>query len=394
MKITKVLYRSINIPLNFQFSQSNNRSARHSSSVILELHLSDGTIGYGEACPRMYVTQESLESMQKDLKAIAPQFATADIESLEGWKKQLVNWAGLGVGSSTICALELAGLDAMAKRAQQSMSDLLGIQSETGSITYSQVIPMLEPAKLEKLLQQIGSLQPSSLKLKASDQLADNLDNISLLRACFGDQISIRVDVNAGWSLAQAQEFIPSFLAAGVNSFEQPLPAEQLEEMGKLTHHFGQDAFIMADESLLDVQGARYLLENKISNHFNLKVSKLGGIFRALAIYQLAASYEVPCQLGAHFGETSLLTAAGILLTHLAGPMSANEGALGEFLLEKDIVTPSLAQQPNGHFATDTVLQGIGLAPQLNTTVLEEYTVECLTYQSYNFDGLMKRLTA
>ena len=72
MKITKVLYRSINIPLNFQFSQSNNRSARHSSSVILELHLSDGTIGYGEACPRMYVTQESLESMQKDLKAIAP----------------------------------------------------------------------------------------------------------------------------------------------------------------------------------------------------------------------------------------------------------------------------------------------------------------------------------
>ncbi len=394
MKITKVLYRSINIPLNFQFSQSNNRSAQHSSSVILALHLSDGTIGYGEACPRMYVTKESLESMQKDLQAIAPQFATANIESLEGWKKQLENWEGLGVGPSTICALELAGLDAMAKREQQSMSDLLGVQAEMGSITYSQVIPMLKPAKLEKLLQQIGSLQPSSLKLKASDQLADNLDNISLLRACFGDQISIRVDVNAGWTPTQAQEFIPSFLAAGVNSFEQPLAAEQLEQLGELTRLFGQDAFIMADESLLDLQGARYILEHKISNHLNLKVSKLGGIFRALAIYQLAASYEVPCQLGAHFGETSLLTAAGILLTHLAGPMSANEGALGEFLLEKDIVTASLSQAPNGHLATDPVLQGIGLAPQLNTTALEAYTKECLTYQSYNFDGLMKRLSA
>lgn len=394
MKIAKVLYRAINIPLNFQFSQSNNRSARHSSSVILELHLSDGTIGYGEACPRMYVTKESLESLRKDLKAIAPQFATANIDHLGAWKKQLEDWRALGVGPSTICALELAGLDALAKRDQQSMSDLLGIQAETGSITYSQVIPMLKPDKLAKLLTQIDSLEPSSLKLKASDQMADNLANVSLLRACFGDQISIRVDVNAGWTTQQAQAFIPAFLAAGVNSFEQPLAADQLQELGELTRLFGEDAFIMADESLLDEQGARFLLEHKISNHFNLKVSKLGGIFKALAIYQLAASYEVPCQLGAHFGETSLLTAAGILLTHMAGPMSANEGALGEFLLEKDIVAPSLGQQANGQLATASVLQGIGLAPQLNMTALEEYTKECYTYQSYNFDGVVKRLSA
>lgn len=394
MKITKVFYRAVNIPLNFQFSQSNNRSARSSSSVILELHFSDGTIGYGEACPRMYVTKESLESLQKDLKAIAPQFASANIENLEGWKKQLEDWRALGVGPSTICALELAGLDALAKRDRQSMSDLLGIQTETGSITYSQVIPMLKPDKLAKLLAQIESLEPSSLKLKASDQMADNLANVSLLRACFGDQISIRVDVNAGWTLEEAQTYIPDFLAVGVNSFEQPLAADQLQELGKLTRLFGQDAFIMADESLLDEQGARFMLENKISNHFNLKVSKLGGIFRALAIYQLAASYEVPCQLGAHFGETSLLTAAGILLTHMAGPMSANEGALGEFLLEKDIVDPSLGQQANGELVTDSVLQGIGLAPQLNTARLDEYTKECYTYQSYDFDGVVKRLTA
>lgn len=47
-------------------------------------------------------------------------------------------------------------------------------------------------------------------------------------------------------------------------------------------------------------------------------------------------------QLGAHFGETSILTAAGIVFAAMAGPLTAMEGGLGTHLLEYDFCSPSL----------------------------------------------------
>lgn len=395
MKIAKVIFREVSIPLNFQFAQSNNPSSHCSSSAILELHLEDGTIGYGEACPRTYVTGECMDSMQKDLQGIAPQFAQTELDHLESWRMCLRQWAAMGVGSSTVCALEMAGLDAISKLKQKPLASLLGLsEKDSEPILYSMVIPMLIPERLAKLLPRIQHLKPSRFKLKASHKLDNNLANIQLLRDFFGPAVSIRIDVNAGWNLDQAMTFIPAFLAHGVHSFEQPLPAKELNGLRQLTQTFGQDARIMVDESLLCLAGAKQILEQGSSNHFNLKISKLGGIFNTLAIYQLAAQYGVPCQLGAHFGETSLLTAAGILLAKMAGPMTAMEGALGAFLLKKDITNPSLSQAADGYLNPEAVLQQIGLAKAVDDLVLEQYTLRSRVYKPYKFNDVLKRLTA
>lgn len=393
MKISKVLFREVNIPLRFQFAQSNNRASHSSSSAIVELHTTEGLVGFGEACPRMYVTGESMQSLEKDLQGISPQLADLRLERMEDWQRQLADWRRLGVGPSALCALELAGIDLLCQFHQQSLAQQFELSDVGTPIRYSQVIPMFKPTKMAKLLERIQHLQPASLKLKASDELEDNLENIRLLRACFGEEVSIRLDVNAGWTLENAMAFIPAFLELGVNSFEQALPAEERAGLQLLTQRFGGEAQIMVDESLLTFEDAHYFLEHQLGNHFNLKISKLGGIFSALEIYRLAAANGVPCQLGAHFGETSLLSMAGIVLTKLAGPMSANEGALGEMLLERDIIHPSVQQDNKGHLDTVVALQQMGFSQGLNKDLLASYTVHQRSFQSYRFEGMMKRLS-
>lgn len=393
MKISKVLFREVNIPLRFQFAQSNNRASHSSSSAIVELHTTEGLVGFGEACPRMYVTGESIQSMEKDLQGISPQLADLRLERMEDWQRQLADWRRLGVGPSTLCALELAAIDLICQIHRHSLAQHFELSDLESPITYSQVIPMFKPAKMAKLLERIQHLNPVSVKLKASDQLADNVENIRLLRASFGKSLAIRLDVNAGWTLENAIEFIPVFLDLGVNSFEQPLAAEETGGLQLLTQRFGADARIMVDESLLTMEDAQHFLAHQIGNHFNLKISKLGGISAALQIYRLAAERGVPCQLGAHFGETSLLTTAGIVLTKLAGPMSANEGALGELLLEQDIIHPSVQQDNKGKLVTGAVLQQIGFSQGLDKDLLESYTVHQRSFQSYRFEGMMKRLS-
>ena len=393
MKISKVLFREVNIPLRFQFAQSNNRASHSSSSAIVELQTTEGLVGFGEACPRMYVTGESMQSMEKDLQGISPQLADLRLERLEDWQRQLADWRRLGVGPSTLCALELAAIDLLCQINQRSLAQQFELTDLDTPIEYSQVIPMFKPAKMAKLLERIQHLQPASLKLKASDQLEDNLENIKLLRECFGNTLAIRLDVNAGWTLENAIEFIPAFLDVEVNSFEQPLAAEETGGLQLLTQRFGADARIMVDESLLTMEDAQHFLAHQIGNHFNLKISKLGGISSALQIYRLAKSHGVPCQLGAHFGETSLLSIAGMVLTKLAGPLSANEGALGEMLLEQDIVQNAAQQDSKGLLYSSVFLEQIGFSHGMNKDLLESYTVHQRSFRSYRLDGVMKRLS-
>lgn len=365
MQIRGVALRELRIPLNFQFRQSNNGGATRSLSVLLELQLQNGIIGYGEACPRTYVTGESVTDVRTDLNRIRPQLLQQPITSLLALQRKLREWTGQGIGPSTRCAFELAWLDAWSKTEGISLPQLVGFYP-SGTLHYSLVVPLVKPATLRRLLEKISHFQPPALKLKVDADLSRNLRNIELLQAHFGSDIPIRVDVNGGWTLEQALKLIPKLMAVGVFSFEQAVAADNIAGLKMLTETFGHEARIMADESLLNLEQAAYFLENGVCNHFNLKISKLGGIFSTLQVYRLAEQHGIPCQLGAHFGETSILAAAGAVMAGMAeGELTACEGAMGAFLLSSDIVERSIQFDLQGRLALDQLWQHPGLAGRL-----------------------------
>lgn len=372
MKITQLRLREVKIPLRYQFSQSNNAGASHSHSAIVEVHTEGGATGYGESCPRTYVTGEDMGAVQKDMQTLSPELKGATIGSAEEIKQKLNEWEEAGIGPSARCALELALLDALSTTDGKPLTELLGSKPPE-TLHYSLILPLLRPSSLEQLLPQVRQFSPPAVKLKVDAKLEETTEKINLLRSFFGKGLSIRVDANAGWTPQQAEKIIPRLIEQGVTSFEQPLPASQWAELAGLTRQFGKDARIMADESLISRQKAQFLIEKGCVNHFNLKISKLGGLFSSLEVCRLAEKHGVPSQLGAHFGETSLLTAAGLLLSGLTGSLTAHEGAMGAFLLEEDITQPPITMGLDGNLDSREALPKAGLGI-IDEAVLEKYT--------------------
>ena len=87
----------------------------------------------------------------------------------------------------------------------------------------------------------------------------------------------------------------------------------------------------------------------------------------------MAQEHGIGCQLGAHFGETSLLTAAGLVVASLAEPLSSLEGAFGENLLERDVCEEALQFGEGGKLTLRTAqIFQAGLGVTVNPARLQQ----------------------
>lgn len=389
MKIEKIKIRHIKIPLRVRFSQANNSTA-HSDSIILELESSKGIKGFGESCPRTYVTGESNISVMEDIAGIMPLLKAQNFSSLVQIRNFVECKLTSNIGLASVCAIELALLDVWSKENQSNLVSALGGKF-TRAFQYSGVIPMQEINKLSATLLQLKKIQFKDFKLKIGKDLSDSLEKIQLIRNVFGKDISIRLDVNTCWNLEDALEQIPVFLKVGVDTFEQPFSKNKLRDFKKITALFGKQAKIMVDESLTSFASAKYLIENKICNHFNLKISKHGGIFNTLKIYDFIIKNGLSCQLGAHFGETSILSAAGVLLSSIAPQIAEKEGAFGLLLLENDISNQVIQINEKGVVINkDEKLEKYGLGIDINKKLLFKYTQTILSEPLFYQESVRK----
>ena len=117
---------------------------------------------------------------------------------------------------------------------------------------------------------------------------------------------------------------------------EEPLMPNayrQLERVGEAL-----DTKIILDESLTRVSQLEELRHRPETWIINLRVSKMGGLLRSIELVRRARDLETPLIVGAHVGETSLLTRAALTVARAAGSaLLAQEGAFGTYLLERDV---------------------------------------------------------
>lgn len=347
MKIRQITVQHIRIPMRIRFAQANN-AVDHSSSVIVIVETENGIRGYGEACPRLYVTGETPQSVEDDISVNSPLICSLNIDSIEEIRDLVLNQLPFLARPAAICGMELALLDALGKERQDTVFELFGLELPP-VLSYSGVIPTGNIEVLEPLLRRFNF---KDIKIKLDKDLINGLGRVRYIRTLFGNDVSIRADLNEAWTPEIARQQIPLYLHHGVSSFEQIFPATEETALRKITEEFGSHVSIMLDESLTTIERARYLIENRLGNHFNLKISKHGGIFHTLEICRLAYENGIKCQLGAHFGETSILTAAGMVVAGMFPELTNREGAMGTWLLEMDICTDPWMTDVWGHLPT------------------------------------------
>jgi len=137
----------------------------------------------------------------------------------------------------------------------------------------------------------------------------EDIERVRAVRDAVGPAASIRVDVNGAWDPSTAVAILPDLARVGVECVEEPLRPGPVEVLARLRAQ--SPLPLMADESLVTLQDARALAAARAVDHFNLRISKCGGLARCIAISKIAAESDIGVQVGCQVGETAVLSAAG-----------------------------------------------------------------------------------
>lgn len=375
MKIVRFDVITIAIPL--LQSVHHHLATRQTAENILVRAVADtGLTGWGESCPRSYVSGETIASVAVNLRdVLLPPFVGRQVKQPEDLQEQLLCLLdGLERNQhAAFCACELSLLDLAGKAAGQSAGERVG-PVVRDPVRYSGVLASDNPetVRAQAVFMRDAGIRYVKVKLGAS--LENNRTLLGEVRAVFGPECSIRADANCAWSATEALrqlEALRPFLLSGI---EQPVPSDDMLGMQQITA--AGITPVVADESLCSYPDAIRLIEHKACHIFNLRVSKCGGLLNTARIYRTARKSGIGCQLGAQVGETGFLSAAGRHIGARCADLVWCEGSYGRYLLEQDIVQPDITIGPGG-LAPAITSPGIGVEACDNT--IGKYTVASFT---------------
>jgi muconate cycloisomerase len=361
MKLTQFDIITVDIPMR--------QSVRHAlaernvaRNILVAAHDEKGGIGWGECCPRPYVTGETIDSVKQDLTStILPALLGREPASFEAAVEILMPPLNSMARNqqAAFCAVELAILDLAGNRYGTSAGTVLG-PVQTPQVRYSGVLATDDIESVKQNAAFMAKFGVGDVKVKVGASLETNLEILTTARAILGDQVTLRIDANCAWSATETIRQLTAMQAFSLTGVEQPVPGEDIEGMQTVTA--AKLVPVVADESLCSLEDARTLIREQACDIFNVRISKCGGLINAGRIDQLARAAGLACQLGAQVGETGILSAAGRHYATRSQGVHWCEGSYGQLLLEEDITEPDITVGPGGVApALDT--HGIGVTP-------------------------------
>jgi muconate cycloisomerase len=361
MKINRFDIVTVDIPMR--------QSVRHAlaersvaRNILVAAHDADGNVGWGECCPRPYVTGETIDSVKQDLGSIIlPQLLGRELESF-GQVRSLIEPLLDSMArnqQAAFCAAELALLDLAGRHFGVSAGSVLG-PVQAPQVRYSGVIATDDIESVKQNAAFMAKFGVNDVKVKVGASLESNLGILTTARAILGEAVTLRIDANCAWSAQETLRQLEAMQAFSLTGVEQPVPGEDIAGMREVTA--AGLVPVVADESLCSLEDARTLVRERACDVFNVRISKCGGLVNAGRIDRLAREAGLACQLGAQVGEAGILSAAGRHYATRSAGVRWCEGSYGKLLLEEDITDPDVTVGPGG-MAPALEGEGIGVTP-------------------------------
>ena len=339
MKLKHLSAKKLEIPFKVNFKHALANRFKTESILVSAKSFSEN-IGYGEGCPRSYVTNESVDSALNfigDYKKRILEISTLqELKSFIERNKDVID-----INPAAWCAVELALLDLLGKESEQSVEKLLQFPRLRSEFKYTAIIGDWEVNTTKLFFEKFLSMGFKDFKLKLSGDLNQDLSKIKLLRQVKRGDITIRVDANKLWGNSEQAFSYLNNLEYQFFSVEEPLGKFSYRALIELSEKLGTR--IILDESFRKIEDLAKL-QNSIDNFIlNIRISKMGGILRSLDIAKEAVEIGFDLIVGAQVGETSILSRAALTVANTYyKKVIAQEGAFGDFLLDKDICEPSI----------------------------------------------------
>ncbi len=311
----KLSWEPVELKLQHEFTISRS-STSVARNVIVRLE-HEGITGVGEAASSRYYSQsqesviEALGGMQGELGG-DPFMIEAIVERLSD------KFPG---DSAAVAAVDMALHDWVGKKLGAPLWRILGLDPARTPLTSFTIGIDTKEKMLEKVRE--AEIYPV-LKLKVGTGRDE--DVLSAIREITNK--TIRVDANAAWQPDEAIERIRALEVFDIEFVEQPVPPGDPEALRRVYESVSVP--VITDESSVvpsDVPGLFGCADG-----INIKLSKCGGIRRALKMIHTAKSAGLKVMLGCFIESSAGITAAA----HLS-PLVDYADLDGNLLISNDI---------------------------------------------------------
>ena len=281
------------------------RGARTQAEVVTVTIEKDGVTGRGECVPYARYN-ETLESVIKQIESLS-----ADIN-----KETLQETLPPGAARNAVdCAL----WDFECKKHDQRIWKIAGIQVPEQKIT-AYTLSLDEPENMFKQAEKNSNRPLLKIKLGTPN----DMPRLKAVRKGAPNS-EIIVDANEGWNAELYSQLAPELVRLGVKLVEQPLPADQDDDLIGLPRPLP----ICADESCHDRRNLEKLIGKY--DYVNIKLDKTGGLTEALQLKDKALEAGFKIMVGCMVGS-SLAMAPATLIAQNATFVDLD----GPLLLEQD----------------------------------------------------------
>ena len=308
MLITSIEVYQVELPLaDGAYKWSGGKYVEVFDSTVVCIKTSDGTEGVGEICPLGPVYLPSYAAgVRTGLTEISPKLLGSDPTELS--KINDVMDANLKGHPYVKSAIDMACWDILGKKADLPVCHILGGRYGD-SVPLYRAISQDTPDNMRRSLQRYRAEGYRRFQLKVGSDVETDIDRIEACADSIESGDILIADANTGWAqhdairISKAVEHLDVYIEQPCLSYEECLTVRQKTRL----------PFVL-DESIDSLGALMRAARDAAMDVINIKISKFGGLTRALQARDLCASLGIAMTIEDTWGG-DVATAA---ISHLA----------------------------------------------------------------------------
>ena len=329
IKITKIEAIAVSLPMKKPVQMAGETVA-HAENVFVRVESDAGAVGWGEAAAAPTMTGETIAGMMAAIELMRPKLIGRAAYDFAGATAAMD--AQIYGNSGAKAAIDMALHDLVGRASGRPVYALFGAKQRSR-------MPVLAVIGSEDAAADLRDAQACwnagyrafKIKVGLGSPEADAVRTMMLCQALKsqalkgqaltgqaqgGETCLVSADANQGFSVDGALTFVRAIGDCGLDFFEQPVRANDLDGMSRIAA--ATKVPIGADEGIHSLDDIVRHHERKAARGVSLKAIKLGGLSALFAASRLCAQLGMQVNISCKTGETSLASAAAVHLAAVA----------------------------------------------------------------------------
>ena len=329
MKIKTIEAIAVRLPMR-KAVQMAGETVAQAENVFVRVESDAGAVGWGEAAAAPTMTGETIAGMMAAIELMRPKLIGRAAYDFAGATAAMD--AQLYGNSGAKAAIDMALHDLVGRASERPVYALFGAKQRSRMPVLAVIGSEDAAADLrEAQARWNAGYRAFKIKVGLGSPEADAVRTMMLCQALKGQALEgqalegqaqggapclVSADANQGFSVDGALTFVRGIGDCGLDFFEQPVSAHDLDGMSRIAA--ATKVPIGADEGIHSLDDIARHHERKAARGVSLKAIKLGGLSGLFAASRLCGQLGMQVNISCKTGETSLASAAAVHLAAVA----------------------------------------------------------------------------